>query len=137
MVKHVTETGAKAVDKARRKLPGKTSRVPGPTENPATNLMMADVAIRAGSYIVRRAVEKGFLRGRYGKDTAREIVQNRTLGKSLVSFGLASLATRSLPGAVIVGGGAIAKALYDRRKGKRRQQIEGDRKLIEQAHSDE
>ena len=57
--------------------------MPGPTENPATNLMMVDVAIRAGSYIARRSLEKGMLRGRYGKDTAREIVQNKTLGQTL------------------------------------------------------
>ena len=42
------------------------------------------------------------LRGRYGKDTAREIVQNKTLGQTLVSFGLAKLATKNLPGALLV-----------------------------------
>lgn len=88
------------------------------------NLMLADVAIRTGSYIARRTVEKGFLRKRFGTRTARAIVQHRTLTKSLASFGLATLATRSLPGAVIVGGGVLAKTLYDRRKGKRRQRIE-------------
>ncbi|MEZ5680557.1 MAG: hypothetical protein R3E14_04595 [Erythrobacter sp.] len=137
MVKQITEKGAKAIERARAKAPGKTSKVPGPTENPATNLMMADVAIRAGTYIVRRAVEKGLLRGRYGRDMARDILQNRTLGQTLVSFGLAKVATRNLPGAVIIGGGALAKSLYDRRKSKRRQRAQGDRELIEQAHSEE
>lgn len=137
MAKRTGRRGAKAASRAKRAQPVKPARVPGPTENPATNLMLADVAIRAGSYIVRRAVEKGFLRERYGKETAKAIIENRTPGKTLVSFGLASLATRSLPGAVIVGGGAIAKALYDRRKGKHRQRIEGDRTLIEQARSDD
>lgn len=137
MAKRTGRRGAKAASRAKRAQPVNPARVPGPTENPATNLMLADVAIRAGSYIVRRAVERGFLRGRYGKETAKAIIENRTPGKTLVSFGLASLATRSLPGAVIVGGGAIAKALYDRRKGKRRQRIEGDRTLIEQARSDD
>ena len=47
MVKHVSTYGAKAVDKARAKTPGKTEGMPGPTHNPATNLMVADVAIRA------------------------------------------------------------------------------------------
>ena len=137
MVKHVTEAGAKAVDRARAKTPGKTKGVPGPTDNPATNLMMADVAIRAGTYIVRRAVEKGFLRGRYGKRTAQDILHNRTLGQTLISFGLAKIATRNLPGAVIIGGGALAKSLYERRKSKRQQRAEGDRELIDQAHSEE
>ena len=96
--------------------------------------MMADVVIRAGSYVARRAIKKGILRGRYGKDVAKNIVQNKTLGQSLVSFGLAKLATKNLPGAVIVGGGALVKTLYDRRKSRGRQRREGDRELIEQAH---
>ncbi|WP_369026042.1 hypothetical protein [Qipengyuania sp. RANM35] len=120
-----------------RKPSTKGAKVPGPTENPLTNLMLADVAIRAGSYIVRRTVEKGFLRGRYGKEAARDIIQNKTLGQTVVSFGLARLATRNLPGAIIVGGGALAKTLYDRRKSKRKQQAEGDAQLIEQAQSEE
>lgn len=134
MVKHVSAYGAKAIDRARAKTPGKTDGMPGPTDNPATNLLMADVVIRAGSYVARRAIEKGILRGRYGKDVARDIVHNKTLGQSLFSYGLAKLATKNLPGAVIVGGGALVKTLYDRRKSRSSQRREGDRELIEQAH---
>lgn len=137
MVKHVAGFGAKAVAKARAKTPGSTEGMPGPTENPATNLMMADVAIRAGSYLARRAIERGILRGRYGDNTAKQIIRNKSLGQSLLSFGLAKLAIRNVPGAVIVGGGAIAKTLYDRRQSKRRQRHEGDRELIEQAHGED
>ena len=82
-------------------------------------------------------MEKGLLRGRAGKETAREIVRNKTLGQTLVSFGLAKLATRNLPGALIVGGGALAKTLYDRRRSRSAQRREGDRELIEQAHRDD
>ena len=137
MVKHVSAYGAKAVDKARAKASGKTDGMPGPTDNPATNLLMADVIIRAGSYVARRAIEKGMLRGRYGKDVARDIVRNKTLGQSLFSYGLAKIATKNLPGAVIVGGGALVKTLYDRRKSRRSQRREGDSELIEQAHRDD
>ena len=137
MVKHVSAYGAKAVDRARAKAPGKTEGMPGPTHNPATNLLMADVVIRAGSYVARRAIEKGILRGRYGKDVAKNIVQNKTLGQSLVSFGLAKLATKNLPGAMIVGGGALVKTLYDRRKSRGGQRREGDRELIEQARGED
>ncbi|NCP23437.1 MAG: hypothetical protein GW854_04730 [Erythrobacter sp.] len=137
MVKHVSAYGANAVDRARAKAPGKTEGMPGPTHNPATNLLMADVVIRAGSYVARRAIEKGILRGRYGKDVARDIVRNKTLGQSLFSYGLAKLATKNLPGAVIVGGGALVKTLYDRRKSRGSQRREGDRELIEQAHRDD
>ena len=137
MVKHVATKGAEAIDAVREKTPGKSETIPGPTENPATNLMMADVAIRAGSYIVREAVERGVLSGRYGKHTAKKIVKNKTLGQTLISFGLAKLATRNMPGALIVGGGALAKTLFDRRRSKRSQRRRGDRELIEQAHSDD
>ncbi|PZT90454.1 MAG: hypothetical protein DI637_03870 [Citromicrobium sp.] len=105
--------------------------VPGPTENAATNLFMADLTMRAASYITLAAVEKSMLKGRYGKDQAREILGNRSLGQTFMAFGLAKLATRSVPGAVIVGGGALAKTLYDRRKSRRRQRLKGDRKLVE------
>lgn len=115
----------------------KDKKVPGPTDNPATNLLVADIAFRAGGYLFRRAMEKGMLRNRFGKTTAREIVENRSIGKALVSSGLARIATRSVPGALIIGGGALAKTLYDRRKSKRSQQADGDAKLIEQAQSEE
>ena len=133
MAKHVTKYGAKAVDKVRKVTPASRKEVPGPSEDPATNIMLADVTIRAGSYILRRSVEKGFLRGRYGRDTARAMIQNKSLGKSLMSFALAKVATRNLPGAIIIGGGAIVKTLYDRRKGKRKARRDGDKALLDQA----
>ena len=133
MPKHVTKYGAKAVDKVRKVTPAPRKEVPGPSEDPATNIMLADVTIRAGSYILRRSVEKGFLRGRYGRDTARAMIQNKSLGKSLMSFALAKVATRNLPGAIIIGGGAIVKTLYDRRKGKRKARRDGDKALLDQA----
>ena len=135
MVKHVEEYGADAVDKVRRRTRGNRRRVPGPSVNPATNVIMADVAMRAGSYLLRGAVEKGFLKGRYGSETASEIVANRSLKKTVASFALAKLATRSLPGAVIVSGGLVAKTLFDRGRA-RKARLEGDRELLEQARDD-
>lgn len=107
--------------------------IPGPSENPATNFIIADVAIRAGSYLARRGVEKGLLAGRYGKDTAHQIVHNKSLKHTLVSTMLARVATRSVPGALLVGGGALAKALLDRRKSRFRAKVEGDQALLDQA----
>ena len=63
-----------------------------------------------------------------------------SLGGAIVLFALAltnELATRNLPGALIVGGGALAKTLYDRRRSRSAQRREGDRELIEQAHRDD
>ena len=133
MVKHISESGADAIAKAREHSPGDAAEVPGPSTNPATNLIMADIAMRAGSYVLRSAVEKGFLSGRYGKETATNIVQNKTLGQNFISYALAKVATRSLPGAIVVGGGVVAKTLFDRSQKRRKSKRAGDKALIEQS----
>ena len=46
---------------------------------------------------------------------------------------LARIATGSLPGAVVVGCGALAKALFDRRRSRLAARVAGDRALLEQA----
>lgn len=135
--KGIMETVARRpAHRPKKLLPSKSDGIPGPSENPATNFLLADIAIRAGSYLARRGVEKGLLANRYGKHTAGKIVQNKTLGQSLASLLLARVATRSVPGALIVGGGAVAKALLDRRKSRRAAQREGDAKLLDQATED-
>lgn len=115
---------------------GPAEGIPGPSENPATNFIIADVAIRAGSYLARRGLETGLLAGRYGKDAAHRIVHNKSLKDTLISTVLARVATRSLPGALLVGGGAVAKTLLDRRKSRHRAQAEGDKALLEQARGE-
>ncbi len=132
--KGIMETVARRPShKLSKPLANRGKGIPGPTENPATNFLLADIAIRAGSYLARRGVEKGLLSNRYGKVTARQIVQNKTLGQTAISWALARIATRSVPGAIVVGGGALAKALLDRRKTRRKQAREGDAELLEQA----
>ena len=121
---------------ARRRRP-KTGKgaaavgVPGATDNPATNLLLADIMIRTGSYVLRRMVERGFLKQRYGKQTARAIVQNRSLAQTLTSVAVSRLATGSLPGAAIVGTGVLAKILYERGKSRHSARAEGDAELLE------
>ncbi|HEV7233554.1 MAG TPA: hypothetical protein VGN36_04860 [Sphingorhabdus sp.] len=48
------------------------------------------------------------------------VIAERTAGKGLLGAGLGliatRLATRSIPGAALVGGALVAKALYDRRR---------------------
>ena len=106
--------------------------VPGPSPDPASNLIMADILIRAGSYIVRSAVEKSMLKGRYGPDTAKQILQNRSAAQTLASFAAAKVASRSVPGAVVVGSGILLKALFDQSQ-KRRARLRGRKKLAQQA----
>lgn len=125
----VSDAGARALSKAT----GISDTVPGPSNNPATNLIIHDIAMRAGGRMLRHTVEKTMLRGRYGGSGAKAIVENRSLAQTLVSGILARYATRSLPGAVLVGGGLIAKTLFDRGRSKRTSKRAGDESLARMA----
>lgn len=94
--------------------------------------MLADIIIRMGSYALRGGVEKSFLKGRYGRQTASEILKNRSLGHTVASIVIAKFATRSLPGAALVSTGIAAKVLYDRGKSRHEARAEGDADLLKQ-----
>jgi hypothetical protein len=44
--------------------------VPGPSTNPATNLLIMDIAMRGASLLAARAIEQAALRLRYTRDKA-------------------------------------------------------------------
>jgi len=119
--------------RARR---GKSDNVPGPTENPQTNLLLADVVMRMGSYLLRGGVEKAFLKKRYDDDTARRIMDHRSIARRLGSIAIAKFAIRSVPGAAIVGTGILGKVLYEHSKSRRAARRDGDKQLIEQANEE-
>lgn len=106
---------------------------PAPSPNPMTNILIADIALRGGGRLLRHAVERGVLGVKYTPEKARDIVKGRSMAQTLVGTAVARLATRSVPGAIIVGGGLLAKALYDRRKDAQAAKIEGEAKVAEQA----
>lgn len=105
---------APVADKARKLLPGDPSELHGPSPNPRTNLLIADVALRGGTLLARRAVERGLLGSKYEPRKAKAILKGRTFGETLLHSAIARIAMRSVPGAIIVGGGIVAKTLYDR-----------------------
>lgn len=109
------------------------AKVPGPSSNPATNLLILDIAMRGVSMIVGRGVEKGLLRTRYHGEKAADIVKNRTMVQSLAATGAARIATRSVPGFLLVAGGLLAKAVIDRGFSRRESVRQGERRLAEQA----
>ena len=90
----------------------------GPSPNPKTNLILADVALRGASVMVREGLERGLLGKRYAPDKAKKILKGRSMADTMVSTAIVKLATKSVPGAILVGGGLLAKTLYDRRKDK-------------------
>ena len=72
--------------------------VPGPSRNPATNLLIIDIAMRGASLLAARGIEKAALRLRYKPDKAGDIVKGRSLVSTVAATSAARLATRSVPG---------------------------------------
>ncbi len=103
--------------------------VPGPSTNPATNLMIADVTVRGLSFLFRRSLEKGLLRARFGPEKAKQIVEGKTMGHTLAGFAVSRLATRSVPGFLLVSGGLLGKAVLDRSLSRRESTRRGDETL--------
>jgi hypothetical protein len=119
--------------RARRKTRGALGKVPGPSSNPATNLMIIDIAMRGASMVFWRGMEKALLRARYDPDKASDIVKGRSMIKSAAATGAARMATRSVPGFLLVAGGLFAKAVFDRSLQPREAARRGDEDLAEQA----
>lgn len=129
----LTHKGAGVVRKALGGAKRGAQKVPGPSTNPATNLIVADIGIRVASRLFRRTVEKGLLRLKFPPEKASEVVEGRSLGQTLFSAGLARMATRSVPGALLVTGGIIAKSIVDRSLSRRESDRRGTRDLEKQA----
>jgi hypothetical protein len=122
----ITDAGARGISKALGAATGDSDAIPGPSTNPATNLIIHDVLMRSGGRLLRHTIEKGVLANRYGGRSAKKIIENRSLGQALLGSLVARVATRSLPGAALVGGGLVVKTLYDRSRGKRQARRAGD-----------
>ena len=107
--------------------------VPGPSSNPATNLLIMDIAMRGASLLAARVVEQAALRLRYRRGKADDIVEGRSMIATLTATGAARIATRSVPGLLLVTGGLLAKTLIDRSLRPREARRRGDHQLAEQA----
>jgi hypothetical protein len=94
------------------------SDLSAPSPNIHTNLAIADVALRGGSFLARRAVEKTLLGAKYSPGKAKAILKGRGFKETLFHTALARIAMQSVPGAIIVGGGLVAKTLYDRKRAR-------------------
>lgn len=81
--------------------------------------LLADIALRGGASLVRQGIERGLLGGKSAPVKAAKMLKGRRRGGSLLHGAILRLATRSVPGAILVGGGLLAKALHDRRKARR------------------
>lgn len=105
----------------------------GPSPNPATNLIIADIALRGGGRLLRHVIERTLLGVKYPTAKAHKIVKGRSMTQTLIGTAAARFATRSVPGALIVGGGLIAKTLYDRSRNRAQARAEGEKAIEDQA----
>lgn len=124
---------AKAGGKAGSRIAARAQETGGPSPNPKTNLILADIALRGGGLLLRRGIERGLLGMKYSPDKAKNIVKGRKLTETLAGAALARFATTSVPGAIVVGGGLLAKTLYDRRRNRVDAKVEGEAALADMA----
>lgn len=100
--------------------------LPLPSPVAGTNLVIADIVLRAAGGLMRDRMEKGLLLKSYDADKAEKLVDGRGLATSVALWGASHLARRSPLGLAVVAGGLAAKVFYDR--GKRLERQRGSRK---------
>jgi hypothetical protein len=105
----------------------------GPSPNPLTNLVIADIALRGSGRLLRHLIERTLLGVKYSDGKAHKIIDGRTMTQTLIGTAAARIATRSVPGALVVGGGLLAKTLYDRSRNRAEVKAEGEKAIEEQA----
>ena len=115
---------------------GDGNDVPGPSSNPATNLIISDILIRGIGRLTRQTIEKAMLGKKYGSEVAKQTVENRSMAHTLTAYGITKFATKSVPGALIVTSGIAAKVLFDLGKSRRQSRKDGDKFLRQQADPD-
>ncbi len=106
--------------------PARTSGLPLPSPVAGTNLMIADIVLRAAGGLLRERVEKGLMVAGYDEARADRLVDGRSMAASVALWGASHLARRSPLGLAVVAGGMAAKVFYDR--GKRLETSRGTRK---------
>ena len=81
--------------------------------------IIADLALREGTALARRTLEKRLALDGYSNKRIRKIVERKGFGRNVAAVAIARLATRSVPGALVVASGLVAKALFDLLRGRR------------------
>ncbi len=107
------------------------------------NRIIAQIARRGGVKLLDLAVARLFPQNAVGKAKAAE-AKAPSPGKAskpsvtgmVAGATLASLARRSVPGAIILGGGILAKTLYDRRQARQAEARNGAEKTNPRENAD-
>jgi hypothetical protein len=97
---------------------------------PLTRTILAGIAMRAGSSLLKQSVDRGILGAapealksaaraagaKAAQAAAKAPKAKRGLGARLLTAAATRIATRSVPGAIVVGGALLAKTLHEHRK---------------------
>ena len=132
---HITDRASDTLARAEREVTNEQT-VPGPSPNPATNLIINDIILRSAGRLTRLTLEKALLGRKYGSQFAKEAVENRSVLHALGAYGVTKVATKSVPGALAVGAGLVLKTLFDRSQSRRKSRRAGEKTLREQADPD-
>ena len=133
---HLTDIAADKLERATDRRPGMKDEVPGPSTNPSTNLIINDILLRSVGRLSRHTVEKALLGRQYGKQMAKDAVENRSLLHTLAAYGVTKVATKSVPGAVAVSSALALKVLFDRSQSRRKSRKAGRKMIRKQAKAD-
>ena len=88
-----------------------------PSPDASTNLVIADIVLRAAGGLLRDRLEKGLITRHHDGDAkAHRMVDKRGVTASAMLWGASHLARRSPIGLAVVAGGLAAKVFYDRGK---------------------
>ena len=84
--------------------------------SPLVTMVAADLALRVGDRLLRHGVERGLLKG--APAPSGKVIHGPDFRSTVIGTVAAAVARRSVPGAILVGGGLIAKALRDRHRAR-------------------
>lgn len=90
--------------------------LPLPSPKAGTNLVIADIVLRAAGGLLRDRLERGLLTASYDKAKADRLADGRSVVTSVALWSASHLARRSPLGLAVVASGLAAKVLYDRGK---------------------
>jgi hypothetical protein len=107
---------APPADDAANPARARSGGLPLPSPVAGTNLVIADVVLRAAGGLLRDRMEKGLLVRGYDQSKADKLVDGRSMAASVALWGASHLARRSPLGLAVVAGGLAAKVFYDRGK---------------------
>jgi hypothetical protein len=127
----LSSSGRRAAQRAAAKTRKGIEKVPGPSPNAATNLLIAEIAVASAGRMARRSMEKGLLKARFEREQATAIVEGRGMAHTMITAAVARVATRSVPGALLVAGGLFAKVVFDRSLSRRKARRRGDKTIEE------